>query len=286
MKLEEIDDAAPAIVSRGIEPRGDQVHHFATCGHLFGDQLRGEFHQHDGRCLQGLEKSCREPDGDAIALPECFAISGANGELPHRQILACRADVGAQLAFRVVIGNVAARVDVADTTSRGKPDVPDPSRGLRRGNRLAGNGRRFAGVRHLHRQRAVTEQHVATILERHAESFTDQQRLEAGAIDEQVTFDLARLRSIEAADVAVVGEIHLAHVGEHVPHTRACRSNAPAGTARTWRRRDDRSSWRRLRTRRSRWSWAPARHHKCGLADTRRRRSCARLHAPASAARG
>ena len=72
VQLQEIDDAAPAVMGRGIEPRGDQIHHFAAHRHLLGDELRGQLDQHDGRCFQRLEESGREADGDAIALPECL----------------------------------------------------------------------------------------------------------------------------------------------------------------------------------------------------------------------
>ena len=91
----------------------------------------------------------------------------------------------------------------------------------------------------------VAEQHVAALLERHAERLADEQRLEAGAIDEQIAFDLARLLGVEAADVAVLREVDAPHVGEHVAHAELLAAMPLQERRELARRRGDRRSWRR-----------------------------------------
>ena len=74
-------------------------------------------------------------------------------------------------------------------------------------------------IGHLHRQRRIAEQDVVAVLERHLHRAFNQQRLEAGAIDEQVAFDLACLRGLYGANVAILVHQHLLDIRQNVPHT-------------------------------------------------------------------
>ena len=234
----------------------------------------------------GSRNPAARPTATQLRFQNVSRCPAADHDLANGQVPARGAEIVTQFPLRLLVRYVAARVHVTDTASRRQADVPDPAGGLRGGNRLACNRSRFARVRHLHRQRTIAEQHVAALLERHAERLTDQQRLEARAIDEQVALDFARLRRAEAANVAVPVRDSRAARPRARDARPAFRSNAPAGRPRICRRRDDRSSWRRPRTRRSRWSWARVRRHRCGPGGIRHRRSCARPLARASAAPG
>ncbi len=55
---------------------------------------------------------------------------------------------------------------------------------------MAGDRARVALVRDLHGQRRVAEEHIAALLELDPERLAEEQRLEPGAVDEQVSFDL------------------------------------------------------------------------------------------------
>ena len=168
----------------------------------------------------------------------------------------------------------------------GKSDIPDPARGLRARNRLRGDRRGVVCVGHLHRQRGVAEKHVAAIFEWHAERLADEQRLETRAVDEQVAFDLARLHGVETADIAVLGEIHATHVGEHMPHTELL-----AAMLLQERRELARVEMIGVVRNRFELGGGDGLGRKAVVAETslrsrRRRRSCGRRRAPASAARG
>src|SRR4029078_13344607 len=99
------------------------------------------------------------------------------------------------------------RVDVANATTSGQPNVPDPPGRLRGGDGVGGDRGRVALIWHLHGKRRVAEEDVATLLEGDAQGLPDQQGLEPRSIDKQVPFDLTCLLRIEAADVAIRAQI-------------------------------------------------------------------------------
>jgi hypothetical protein len=102
-------------------------------------------------------------------------------------------DVGAQFRFGLVVADVAAGVDVADAAPGRQADVPDPAGALRGGAGLRGDRVLVGRVGDLHRQRRVVVQHVLLRDQRDAVVLAQQQRLHAGAVDEQVAFERAVL---------------------------------------------------------------------------------------------
>ena len=99
--------------------------------------------------------------------------------------------------------------------------VGRPRPGARRTGRdgVGANRTRCALIRQLHGQRRVAEEHVTAFFERHAQRLADEQSSEAGAVHEQVAFDLTRLLGRKAPNVAVFAKIHVPHIGEHMAHS-------------------------------------------------------------------
>ena len=60
---------------------------------------------------------------------------------------------------------------------------------LRRGNRVRCDGLTRLGIRHLDCQRAIADQYSGAGFQPNAEMFTEQQRLETGAVDKKVAFN-------------------------------------------------------------------------------------------------
>ena len=108
MQFQEIDDPAPAIQGRVVEPPGDGIHHLAARRHLLGDQLGRQFDQDDSRGLKRFQEPRRQPDGDAVPFPEARPMSRPDLELAHRQIAPRLAQIGAQLALGFVAADMAA----------------------------------------------------------------------------------------------------------------------------------------------------------------------------------
>src|SRR6185312_182038 len=83
VQLEEIDHAFPAVGKGVVEAARDNVHVLPRGRKILAQQRRRQFDHDDRRRLERLDESCRQTDRYAVALPECFAITGFEADLPH-----------------------------------------------------------------------------------------------------------------------------------------------------------------------------------------------------------
>ena len=195
MKLQEVDDSAPSVMRRGIEARGDQVHHLAAHGHLLGDELGGHSRSarsRTPRAARGIRRRGPRPRNcasrmsrDARHGSRAFAPASPGSLDRHNHATPAR-------PAHPICGGSSRHTRSAP---RGQTDVPDPAGGLRGRNRCEAIGAVSLAYGTCMASAAIAEQHVAALLEGHAERLTDQQRLESGAIDEEVPLDFARLRA-------------------------------------------------------------------------------------------
>src|SRR3546814_9021245 len=88
------------------------------------------------------------------------------------------------------VGEEAARRDAADAGAPRQADVPEPARFVRGRDGLR-RDRTARRHRHLRRERAVVEKHVATVDPLDPQMASDQESGMAGAVDEQPGGDVA-----------------------------------------------------------------------------------------------
>ena len=79
-------------------------------------------------------------------------------------------------------------------------------------------------MRHLYRQGGVAKQNVAAVAESHAQRLAEQHAAKAGAVDEKIARDIARLFGGEAGDIAILAQIDVLHVGQHMAHAQLRRA--------------------------------------------------------------
>ncbi len=143
-------------------------------------------------------------------MPEAFPVARAEGQCAKAEragidLRAGGGNIGRKRFGGLFVAQMRGRIDAADAAPGGQADIPDPAGSVGGGNGLRGDGAGLLINRHLHGQRAIVEQHRASIDEVYAEMAAQQQRCMAGAIDEQVARNGAMRTSFDRRDIAVVG---------------------------------------------------------------------------------
>jgi hypothetical protein len=225
VQLEEFDDPVPAIAGHGVEPAGDEIHRAARGGQTGGDIVGRQLDQHQGRCFQRFEEPGGQAHGHHVVFPEQRAMARADRDFARGQAGETGADIGGQFLLGAIGAGVAAGIDIADAAPRRQADVPDPAMLLRGGNGVRGN--RAVGLdRQLHRQRAIDEQHVGPVDERHLQRFAQQPRGKAGAIHEQIGRDRPAALPDHRAHVAILGALDAHDLVVDVAHAQLLRGMA------------------------------------------------------------
>jgi hypothetical protein len=163
--------------------------------------------QEDACRFQRLQEARRQPQGDHVVHPEARTVSGGEAQQPGLgQRLAIQ--LLQQLLSRAIGGNVAAAEHVAVAGALLQRNAPGPAPFQRGGARVG----RELGAAALARTGpgAVHRQPTAEVDEGFGQGLAQQQGSEAGAIDEQVTSDLAAIGELEDLHAAI-GPTHYIH---------------------------------------------------------------------------
>ncbi len=139
--------------------------------------------------------------------------------MAHLGLVAARAEIAAQHALGSLVVAMVGRIDMPDATPAIEPDVPDPARLLRGGNRIGCD--RIAGfcIRQLRGDRAVAEQHVAAGPERHLHRLADQFGTKARAINIEIGVEHPVPLGAHPADRTIFRKQHLGHGVGQMPDT-------------------------------------------------------------------
>ena len=212
----------------GVVVQGDEVTHvlqFATANIVvaldqrirdaFGrEQLILQHHrahrQVDAGRFQRFDEATGQAQRHHVLVPGLEPATGAELHLPWVPDR-LGANIVEQLGARLVVGHVTAVVHQSAANAVLHRDVPAPARFMGDGARV--RHRRRVDRTGLHRNRAVAGQPVVPVLIAGFQRLLDQQAAEAGAIDEQVTFDHLAIVQHQRLDVATVGI--LAHFLDH-----------------------------------------------------------------------
>src|SRR5688572_18641039 len=95
-------------------------------------------------------------------------------------------------------------INMADAPAGIEPDVPDPSRLLRRGDGVGGDLLLRRGIRDLQGKRRVTEQDVAARFVSDTQCLADELGTKPGAVDVEVSRELAICLRCDTGNGAVI----------------------------------------------------------------------------------
>ncbi len=209
------------VVARAFEARVDAVVEGGLRGFaevaLFqrvDERRRGALDEEQRRGLERLDEALRQAHGHAVAAPVLRVAADTHLQVPRRHVRVEQAQVRAQLGLGGIGGAVRAAVDVAVAIARGQRDLPRPAVAHRRGHGLRLDG--AVAQRRGHGDRRVVEQ---VLRERHVgrlQRLADQQRGEAGAVDEEVGVERVAALELERRDVAALVQLGRVHVARHV----------------------------------------------------------------------
>ncbi|PAV70132.1 hypothetical protein WR25_17276 [Diploscapter pachys] len=153
------------------------------------DQQRDRLlHQIDAGRFERLQKPARQPDPNAIVRPALPPPPRLEAQRPRRG--------GGGIVAQEVAG-----IDIAVAGAVLQRDAPAPPR-RHRDRASIGRHRRLGPARHRHRP--IGGQPARPVLERLAQRLAQQQRSEAGAVDEQVAFDPRAIGQRYRDDIAAL----------------------------------------------------------------------------------
>ncbi len=230
VEFEEFDDAVPAVAEQLVEAPSVDVHGIARRREIVDQGVDRQLGQDDGRRLQRLEKAGGQADGQAITLPETFAMARAEGQTPRRQGVERgpwrRApEIGFKRRRSVVVTGVGGRIDAADTPPGRQADIPDPAGGMGRSAGMGGDGA-VGCDGHLNRQGAIVEQLRGAVDEGNSEMAAGQHGGVAGAVEEQVACDRAIAAGVNSGNGAIVRRRHRGDMVADMAHAQAFRAVA------------------------------------------------------------
>ena len=144
--------------------------------------LDSRFDELDARGFQWLEKSPREPQSHAIAVPELAAVPGRKSQ-EVRLGLALAFEVVDERSGGLVVTEMAAAIDVAISNTMLQRYAPLPAGSKRRRPCIRSE---IAGGRAGNRHRAIAGQPAGPVFVARLERALDEQAAEARTIDEEL----------------------------------------------------------------------------------------------------